>query len=416
VGTASPPVPALIGRALVAIAAAAALAPTGAGARGLTLGFADDAFTSGDASLRETSLARTTEVGGTIVRMNVGWPAATAPGHPADPTDLAYDWSRADAAVDAARAHGLDVLLDFTGMPPWAQTKGAPRSVNPATWRPDATAIGQYGHALAAHFAGRVSRFQLWDEPNLAKHLTPQWSQGKPAAPAIYRAMLDSFYAGVKRAQPLALVVTAGTAPHGDRGHGARMSPVTFWRDVLARRVRFDVLAHHPAGDPTRHALNAGDVAVPDMGRLRRLLEHVHKRARLWVTDVSYDSRPPDARGIPVQTHARWLEHAFELLWRAGVDTITWSRVSNRSGVYFGDGRPKPAATAFRFPFVAGGNQVWTRAPQTGTLQIQRDGRTVRSLGVRAGQVLLLRLGTPKGSRLRGVIGGVRSLAWSVDR
>lgn len=413
---AAPAVPALIGHTVAAMVAAAVLVPAGAGARGLTLGFSDGAFTSADAVLRETSLARTTEAGGTIVRMDVGWPAATPPAHPADPADPAYDWSRADAAVDVARSRGLDVLLGFTGMPPWARTDGAPRAVDPATWRPDAAAIGQYGHALAAHFAGRVSRFQLWDQPNLATHLTPQWSHGTPAAPVIYRAMLDSFYAGVKRAQPQALVVTAGTAAHGGHGHGGRMSPVTFWRAVLARRARFDVLAHHPDGDPTRHAINAEDVAVPDMGRLRRLLEHVHKRARLWVTGVSYRSRPPDPRGIPLQTHARRLEHAFELLWRAGVDTITWSGVSDRSGVYFADGRPKPAATAFRFPFVAGGDQVWTRAPQTGMLEVQRDGRTVRSFGVRAGEVLLLRLRTPRGSRLRGVIGGVRSLTWRVAR
>jgi hypothetical protein len=405
---------------------AALLAPGAALGRGLDIGFFDGVYLEGPGAAQW--FERTQALGGTIVRLDVGWAASSRPADPSNPQDPAYDWAAADAAVDGARAHGLDTLLGFTGMPPWARTTGAPRSVDAATWRPDATLIGRYGHALAAHFAGRVSRFQLWNEPNLSKYLTPQWSKGKPAAPRIYRAMLNAFYAGVKSAQPKALVVTAGTAPFGDFGHGNRMMPVIFWRNLLKRRARFDVLAHHPysVGGPTRHALNAADVSIPDMGKLRRLLQRAHKRARMWVTEVSYDSRPPDPDGVPVQTQARWLEHAFELLWRAGVDTVVWFQIrdqepvpsyaaTNQSGVFFRDGRPKPSATAFRFPFVAGGDQVWTRAPLTGTLKIQRNGRTVRSIHVHAGHVLLLHhLSTPRGARLRGVMGSLRSLPWRV--
>jgi hypothetical protein len=381
-------------RALIAAAATIALVPSVAMGQGLTVGFADGVYTTADASLRDTWLTRTSDVGATIVRLDVGWPADRRPEHPTDPGDPAYDWARADAAVDAARAHGLEALLGFTGMPAWARTRGAPAAVGAGTWRPNAALIGQYGQALAAHFAGRASLFEVWNEPNRSKYLTPQWSDGSAAAPVIYRAMLNAFYAGVKRAQPHATVVTAGTA-----GRGSATKPMIFWRTLLRRPARFDVLAHHPgsAGGPTRHALNAADVAVPDMGKLRRLLHHAHRKARLWVTGLSFDSSP-------APTQARWLEHSFELLWRAGVDTITWSQIRDLE---------KPALTAFRFPFVAGGNQVWTRAPLSGTLQIQRDGRTVRSVTVRAGQVLLLHgVRTRRGAVLRGLIGPLRSLPW----
>ena len=383
-----------------------------------------------DAALRDTWLQRTHDLGAGIVRIDVGWPAALRPADPPDPTDPAYAWATADAGIDAARAHGLRVLVSFTGLPSWAQRSRVPKRFDPATYRPRAADVGAYGEALARHFAGRVAAFQMWNEPNLSTNLTPQWSNGRPVAATMYRAMLNAFYAGVKRAQPGATVVTAATAPSGEVGHGNRMPPVAFWRTVLKRRVHFDALAHHPrsAGGPRRHAHDADDVSIPDMGKLRRLLEHVHKRARLWATEVSFDSRPPDPDGVPAQTQARWLEHAFELLWRGGVDTITWLQIrdqapipsfaaTHQSGMFFRDGRAKPSATAFRFPFVAGGNQVWTRAPVTGTLQIQRDGRTVRSLSVRAGQVLLLRgLRTPRGARMRGVISGLRSLPWRVTR
>jgi hypothetical protein len=405
----------------------AALAPAASTARGLDTGFIDDVFTGGDSASRDVWLQRTADEAATIVRLDIGWAAARRPGNAADPADPAYDWSRSDAAVDAARAHGLKVLLSFTRMPDWALTRGAPRSVDPATWRPDPTVLRAYGRALATHFAGRVSSFQLWNEPNLSKYLTPQWSHGKPAAPVLYRRMLNAFYAGVKGAQPKALVVTAGTAPFGDFGRGKRMMPVIFWRSVLAKRVRFDALSHHPysVGGPTRHALNSADVSIPDLGKLKRLLKRAHKKARLWVTEVSYDSSPPDPQGVPAATHARWVEQTLEILWRQGVDTVTWFQIrdqapqpsyaaTNQSGVFRRDGQRKPAATAFRFPLVGSRTSVWTRAPVAGTLVIQRNGRTVRSLHVAAHQVLALKLRSKRGDRLRALLGGELSLTWRI--
>jgi hypothetical protein len=325
-----------------------------------------------------SSSQRAREVGAGIVRIDVGWPAAQRPAEPTNPADPAYDWARADREVDAARAEGMDVLVSFTGLPRWAQRAHVPRAYKGATYRPRASDIGGYGHALAAHFAGRVRAFQVWNRPNRSDHLTPQRS-----AASTYRAMLNAFYAGVKRADPSAIVVTAGTASTG---------AVDFWRQVLDRPAPFDVLAQEPSSvlGPTHHA-PAGDVAFPDLGRLRRLLEHAHKRARLWVTRASFGAG-----------HALWLEHAFELLWRAGADTVIWSDIPDQA-----------SATAFRFPFVAGGDQVWTRAPADGVLEVQRNGRTVQSTRVTSGQVLLLHgISTRRGDVFRGVVARLRSLPW----
>ena len=356
--------------------AAAALAPAGAGAAGLTLGVSGD-------------IQQAKELGAGIVRLDVGWPTSRRPVHPRDPADPAYDWSRADEAVAAARAQGLRVLLSFTGLPPWARRPHAPRGVDPSTYRPRPADVGAYGEALARRYP-QAAALQVWKEPNRSAYLTPQRSQRGPAGPRIYRASLNAFDAGVRRAGSKALVVTAGTARLGDVGERRGMTPVAFWRAVLARRVRFDVLAHDltSAGSPTHHARNADDVAIPDMGKLRRLLERAHRRARLWVTDLSTN-------------RADWLEHGLELLWRAGVDTVS-CRV------------PAGSETAFRFPFVVGGDQVWTRAPADGILLIERDGRPVRRMPVRAGQVLLLHnVRMRRGDVFRGVLGTLRSLPWT---
>jgi hypothetical protein len=421
------------------------------------VGFFDGAFGAASAD-RDRRLDEARTAGASVIRLDAGWPATRRPRAPADPDDPAYAFGPTDAAVRAATDRGLRVVLSFTGAPRWAEGLRRPRSAPPGSWRPRPAAVGAYGQALARRYSGtfpdprrpgeplpRVSTFQLWNEPNLSKYLSPQWrparGRPRPAAPAHYRRMLNAFFAGVRRSQPEATVVTAGTAPFGDPDGGGRMPPARFVRELLRRPVRFDVLAHHPysVGGPFRRALNRDDVSLPDLGKLVRPLRAAERagralprtRKRLWVTEVSWDSRPPDPDGVPALVHARWLAQAFYVLWRQGVDTVLWFQVrdqrprpsyaaSSQSGVLLRDGRAKLARRAFAFPFVVrragdGRARVWAFAPAAGTLRIERrDGRrwrTVRTIDVLARRVATARVVAPRGARLRGRVGEVASLS-----
>ncbi|HEU0317078.1 MAG TPA: hypothetical protein VFR49_07095, partial [Solirubrobacteraceae bacterium] len=349
---------------------------------------------------------------------------------------------------------------------------GRPPGATPGTWRPDPVAFGRFAAAAARRYSGtfpdpltpgailpHVRYWQAWAEPNLSVHLAPQWVHGRaefvPASPGIYRGLLNSFYAAVKAVDPGNLVVTAGTAPFGDPiAGGSRMPPAQFVRELLCLRgaalapepcpnpAHFDVLAHHPysVGPPHQHARNPDDVSVPDLGkltgplaravRLGRALPRAPKR--VWVTEFSYDSDPPDPRGVPVAVQARWLEEAFYLLWSEGVDTVAWYLIrdqppvpdyasSYQSGIYRLDGRPKPSAQSFRFPFVvepAGRTTAtaWGKAPVAGvvSIELQHGTRwvTVSTVPVAAGGVFVRRLPRRPGSTLRAVVGTETSLTW----
>ena len=348
---------------------------------------------------------------------------------------------------------------------------GSPVSAESGSWKPDPAALEGYGAALARRYSGafpdparpgrtlpRVDAFQPWNEPNLDKYLTPQWSGGKTFAPAHYRGMLTAFTNGVKSVRASALVVSAGTAPFGDPlPNGHRIMPARFVREMLCLRrskgrlvratscpspARFDVLAHHPysVGEPAREALNDDDVSIPDIGKLTTLLRAAErtggalprKRHRVWATEVSYDSSPPDPQGVPAAQHARYLEQTFYLLWTQGVDTITWFQIrdqlpnpsyaaTNQSGVYFVDGRAKLAQRAFRFPLVAeragrAALRVWGRAPVAGSVRIERRAgsgwRLVRTVRATRHGTFLLRIATRSRMSLRARIGGETSLTW----
>jgi hypothetical protein len=269
-------------------------------------------------------------------------------------------------------------------------------------------------HAAAVRYSGnfadpldpgrtlpRVRAWQIWNEPNLQTYLAPQWvpNGGGWAAesPNIYRDLLNAGYDALKGVRSDNFVVSAGTAPYGDLDPGGRrIPPVEFLRDVFAKPTRLDAISHHPygVGDPLRHALNDDDAAVPDIGKLARVLRKAEKKGtalprghkRIWVTEISWDSSPPDPQGVPAAQHARWTAQGLYVLWKQGVDTITWFQIrdsapepsyaaTNQSGVFFRDGTPKLSATAFRFPFVAwrSGKQIafWGRSPKPGRVAIQ---------------------------------------------
>lgn len=439
----------------------------------LQLGFYDGVFLDADGS---TWFSRAAAATADVVRLDIGWVAPNSrkppPGFdPENPADPNYDFSAADAAVKAATADGIKVILDFTGAPLWAEGAHMPRRATPGTWRPEPSAIRAYAVALARRYSGhfpdptapqqmlpRVYAFQVWNEPNLPEYLEPQWLGSKPESPTLYRGMLNAFYDGIKSADPRALVVTAGTAPFGDPAPGGRIMPARFWRDVLCvnevgttlERERcpdpahFDVLAHHPysVGAPSTKALNVDDVSIPDIGKLARILRFAEQagtalpriRHPIWVTEVGYNTDPPNPAGVPITTAARWLEQTLELLSSEGVSLITWNTIADQppdpsysetsqSGVYFLDGQPKaPLVTAFSFPLVATRTgpstlAVWGRSPADGRVLVEREvgsgWRVVATQDVHIGGTFLTHLVDTGPVTLRARIGDDTSLSWA---
>ncbi len=447
----------------------------------LTLGFSGDPVLTGGPPTDAVWIPRAVAEGAQIVRVNVAWsavaPAAPPPGfNPANPASPGYTWSSTDTAVRDLSAHGLKILIDVMYAPTWAEGPGRPTYEPPGTWRPDAKQLAAFATAIArrydghypdpdspGHYLPRVRFWQPWNEPNLDEYLSPQWTPGPKGwvdtSPVIYRRLLNAFYAAVKRVSPTNFVVTAGTAPYGDwpkydrPGH-ERMQPLRFYRDLFCLRgatalrrtpcpdpAHFDAIDHHVYGvyGPLWHAANADDIATPDNYKLVRVLQAAQRAGTVlprgpkqqWVTEISWSSKPPNIFGVPLHKHARWYEQALYELWRQGVDTVLFLLMRDsvphrfnpgpQGGLYFLDGRPKPAATAFRFPFVTERLnpehvQVWGRSPRAGTLRVERrNGRhwtVIQSLRVRTHQVFLRSIALRGAGTLRAQAGAQTSLPW----
>jgi hypothetical protein len=441
------------------------LATSVAGARPLSLGFYDPQYSSEFGSTRAAWFDSTRSARANIVRISGEWariaPAKRPSGfRAADPNDPHYRWAALDGAVQSARDRGITPLITLWRAPRWAEGPKRPKSAPPGSWRPKSGEFAKFARAAAKRYPS-VHRWQIWNEANLTTYLAPQYAKrdGKRRleSPGRFRALLNAAYAAIKKVDRRAFVVAGGTSPYGDPQPGGRRTPpALFVRELLClkgrslepRRCRhpahLDALAHHPysVGSPQRKAFNRDDVAIPDLYKLKRPLRKAERTGRvlprrhkrLWVTEVSWDSSPPDPDGVPEKRHARWLAESFRLLWKQGVDTITWFQVRDaepvpsygstyQSGVFFRDGRPKRAVRAFRFPFTAVSKDrkvsLWGRAPSKGRVNIQFDSgkgwRTIAHLKApRTGAVFQKRVRSRGKGRMRAVRGSRASLPWSV--
>jgi len=143
------------------------------------------------------------DAGFTWVKQHVGWRDVEGikKGH--------YDWYFTDRIVAEAEQFGLNVLFRLDREPVWAIASRGTESYNGPPENPQD--FGDFCHAMAERYRGRVQAYQVWNEPNLAR----EWGGWTPD-PTEYVELLRVCYVGIKTADPNALVISAGLSPTGN--------------------------------------------------------------------------------------------------------------------------------------------------------------------------------------------------------
>ena len=154
-----------------------------------------------DFELRDRTLDEIRDFGVTQVRQLVYWkdfaPRPNAKRKPrgfdaADSTTYPSDtWVRLDLLMSAAASRGIKVHLNLTGpVPRWA-TKSRKDNVT----RPSAKEFQAWATAVGRRYGDQVETWSIWNEPNQPQFLMPQYRNGHPYSPGLYRAL---YKAGVK--------------------------------------------------------------------------------------------------------------------------------------------------------------------------------------------------------------------------
>ncbi|MBK5232215.1 MAG: hypothetical protein JJE13_04450 [Thermoleophilia bacterium] len=401
------------------IGIAMVLAPTVESADAANQRLTTGVTTTDIGSQEQLGFDRIRKAGAKMTRVIIYWSSvapAAKPGswNPTDPGDSHYSWAEFDSQLRMAVNAGLTPMVQIFSAPKWAERC---KSSTAGICNPNPKAFARFSKAAAKRYSGTyggLPRVRYWEplnEPNLPLFFKPQYKNGKKVSPTLYRNLLNRFAGTVKGVKAGNKVIAGGLAPL-ERPGG--LGPLDFARRVLCMtgrkhpkpergchdRARFDIWAVNPytTGGPTHESAGPDDVSLGDLPEMGKLLRAANSAGKiktgqnsipLWVTEFSWDSKPPDPGGVPMGLLTRWTSEAMFRAWQSGVSKFFWLSLRDwpspkglpysetmESGLYFrgttlAKDRPKRILKAFHFPFVAFGKEsgisVWGRtAASTG--------------------------------------------------
>jgi hypothetical protein len=295
--------------------------------------------------------------------------APQKPANPLNGDDPAYNLSDLDALVRTAPKYGLQILITISGAPGWAN--GGQTTNHPPTHLADLT---NFAHMLAARYNGRrpgfgaVTRWSVWNEPNLQLFLTPQFNaSGKIVSPQEYVKLWMAAYTGIKAGNPLAQVAAGETSNRGHNhptggGTSDSVAPATFANLVAkaAPHLPFVAWAEHPYPSiPNPSATQKAtypEVRLTNIDKFGASLQQwFHRRVPIWVTEWAEQTRPEYPHGgISYAQQAQDVKTAFQLAQASPyVEMFVWFIFRDStsqtwfSGIEKKTGIKKPAWSAF---------------------------------------------------------------------
>ncbi len=319
-----------------------------------------------------TNLYSAQAANGNIIHVLVNWStvAPTKPANPLNGNDPAYNLSDIDALVKLAPKYGFQILMTIAQTPKWANGGKTP-NYPPS----NLNTLTQFCQMLATRYNGSkqgtgvVTRFSIWNEPNLQLFLAPQYNGTKKVSPATYAKLYMAGYKGIHAGNPTALVAAGETSNRGHNGPTSTnisIAPATFARlvSVANPKLPFAAWATHPY--PSNYALGpAQRVSYPNVGfsTMNRfgadLAKWFHRPVPIWVTEYG-EMTAPAAAGYGPISNALQAAHAKAALKLAQaspyVQMFVWfifrdsapPPLSWTSGLLNKSGTKKPAYNAFK--------------------------------------------------------------------
>ena len=238
--------------------------------------------------------------GAAWVRLDVDW--STIEREPGG-----FDWSAADRLIDAARQRGLKVLALLAYSPSWATGEDRSDKAPPD----DDRAFAEFAYQAALRYQDRgVAAWQIWNEPNSALF----WETGPD--PDRYGALLITATAAVRRADPDAVVISAGLAPAVDRPDDGWLSPETYLARLIdtGALAEVDAVAVHPYSfpalplDPESAAWNTF-LKLPNLHQL--LVRSDNTPDEIWITEYGAPTGEHQ-RSVDEESQAAMVDQALD--------------------------------------------------------------------------------------------------------
>ena len=236
-----------------------------------------------------------------------------------------------DELVDNAAIHGIDLLalLDYSNA--WAEAEpGVTDTLDPMKF-------ATFAAAVAEHFIGRVSRYEIWNEENTERFWTPAPN------PEAYGALLVASADAIHAVDPAAEVILGGLAPNNHMITGTWPFLAGVFDAHPTAGARIDAVAIHPytfaQGLPPEQDIPPGNY-VEMIEAVRSVLgtyglEHlpIHLTELGWPACPCPPLEPPlMIPNASLEDQARWLVRAYVLSAQVGVESFFWYDFEDGSG------------------------------------------------------------------------------------
>lgn len=265
-----------------------------------------------------------------------------------EPSDDSYNFETYDAVVDAYEAADIQMVGLLTYSSSWASDN--PGATDYEFYPPDLDAWSDYVETVTQQYAGRVTYWEIWNEPNYAGFWYGDASD--------YADLLETAITAVQAGSPDAKIVLGGLS-------GADYD---FLDDVLSQLndpTAVQVIAMHPyrtvngdynyGPEDSVDGLNSLPTDVYNMKAVMNRYDLYD--TPLWFTEVGWQT---GADGVSERRQAEYLTRLYtmalaipdveKIFWYSLVDTSDDEAVSDAQfGLFEGDLTPKQAETAFRF-------------------------------------------------------------------
>lgn len=271
-----------------------------------------------------------------------------------EPENGTFRFDELDRFVDNCTEAGIEILAILDYSAEWASSgpegwEGRDRF--PPKYLSD---WEEYVYETVEHFEGRVSHFEIWNEPNIRYFWFPQ------PDPKEYFDLLKTAYSAAKRANPDCKVLIGGTIGFD----------VDFIREVYIQGARsyFDIFAIHPY---------TGDVPY-DMGNFSGNMSAVKEAIsefgdsgkEMWFTEMGWSTSDTTTK----EDQADYLVRSYVLSLAMGADKLFWFNLNaapppeGSSGLIEHDLAPRPAFFAHKaFAEIVG------EAPYSREIELGRD-------------------------------------------
>jgi polysaccharide biosynthesis protein PslG len=191
-----------------------------------------------------------------------------------------YDWSSTDKVANTANNYGIKSLVIITYTPRWARLLACRDDWQCAP--ADAKIFGTFAGQAALRYKGKISYFEIWNEPNLMHFGLPIEDSSK------YTDILKEAYLGIKDANPEAYVISGGLSPAADDLDKGKIAPLTFLSSLysLGGNAYFDAVGFHPYSFPASPSYIAPWNAWQQSLSIRQLMVNNGDAAKkIWLTE-----------------------------------------------------------------------------------------------------------------------------------